>query len=637
MKLNGSNNRSFYQGDFKTGINFYNWILRNNSSFSSGDGKTYYRFNETTLSRTIERIKAILQLGQITSNSELLDSADVNGFQLYSDSSYQNSKLTVPITGMSEKPATVEVTQNNRLLYRTIIPAGPFQLNNISGVSSSQPLHVKVIQDDGTIQEFDVITSNKDLKNPQSSTSFNFFMGKYRKNSSDERIHTPFITGFEGGINYLNHNFLGGMEISSKYKSIVGSVNSVFGEHRPLSTGFGIKYASSSNKGDGFQANANLSLPVSVFSLGLSTIYRSRNYSTLYESLQIDNIEDPLDDNLANNQTKTSSSLSLSLGNQRYGSLSYSLSYSQYYGDKKDNYSNTISYGKRFPFMSFNISYQKSSNFEDRTFVNINVPINNSSSFSTQYQHYKTSSLTTNYSNYHNDLFRYSIGATADKDSKDKNISGNINATTAYSQISATGSFSKGNQKSAMLTASGAIAYSDGLFATSPVELGDTFGILRVPGQSGILVNSMGGGTTITNHFGTAVIPNLPVNKKTTVLLNTKNLPLNVMLGTTSFDIALAKGTVFSREIPVNTMKQVLLEIKKPDGKPVNTANSVIDDKGNLIGVIMGDGNVIISNEQIGKPLKVKSDNGDICSVDYSVPEEFNPDFLYEKVDAICK
>lgn len=34
------------------------------------------------------------------------------------------------------------------------------------------------------------------------------------------------------------------------------------------------------------------------------------------------------------------------------------------------------------------------------------------------------------------------------------------------------------------------------------------------------------------------------------------------MLGTTSFDIALAKGTVFSREIPVNTMKQVLLEIK---------------------------------------------------------------------------
>ncbi|WP_163980812.1 fimbria/pilus outer membrane usher protein, partial [Raoultella ornithinolytica] len=76
MKLNGSNNRNFYQGDFKTGINFYNWILRNNSSFSSGDGKTYYRFNETTLSRTIERIKAILQLGQITSNSELLDSAD---------------------------------------------------------------------------------------------------------------------------------------------------------------------------------------------------------------------------------------------------------------------------------------------------------------------------------------------------------------------------------------------------------------------------------------------------------------------------------------------------------------------------------------------------------------------------------
>ncbi len=205
----------------------------------------------------------------------------------------------------------------------------------------------------------------------------------------------------------------------------------------------------------------------------------------------------------------------LSLGNQRYGSLSYSLSYSQYYGDKKTIIQIPFLMEKDFHLCLLILAIKKSSNFEDRTFVNINVPINNSSSFSTQYQHYKTSSLTTNYSNYHNDLFRYSIGATADKDSKDKNISGNINATTAYSQISATGSFSNSNQKSAMLTASGAIAYSDGLFATSPVELGDTFGILRVPGQSGILVNSMGGGsTTITNHFGTAVIPNLPVNKK---------------------------------------------------------------------------------------------------------------------------
>ena len=82
---------------------------------------------------------------------------------------------------MSENRLPIEVTQNNRLLYRTIIPAGPFQLNNISGVSSSQPLHVKVIQDDGTIQEFDVITSNKDLKIQQSSTSFNFLWGNIEK------------------------------------------------------------------------------------------------------------------------------------------------------------------------------------------------------------------------------------------------------------------------------------------------------------------------------------------------------------------------------------------------------------------------------------------------------------------------
>ena len=43
-----------------------------------------------------------------------------------------------------------------------------------------------------------------------------------------------------------------------------------------------------------------------------------------------------------------------------------------------------------------------------------------------------------------------------------------------------------------MLTASGAIGYSDGLFAASPVELRNTFGILRVQDNPGILVNFYG-------------------------------------------------------------------------------------------------------------------------------------------------
>lgn len=641
MDIRGSTNQKLYQGQFQSGINFSNWVLRNNSSFTSSGSSdsSYYKFNETTLSRSIEFLASQFEIGEINSEGSLFSGIPVNGLQLYTDNNYRNSKLTVPITGVSQKPATVEVRQNNRLLYRTIIPAGPFQLNNINGVSTGQPLNIKVIEDDGNIQEFNVVTSNEKKQNHIENKIFNVFLGKFRKISSDERIHTPYLGGIEGGISYANSDYLAGVQLSSKYKSFGTRINSSFGGDTPIiNTGIGLLYAKSSEK-DGYQIDSNINLPISFLSLGLSTLYRSRNYPTLYESLyKEEKIADQFseNENKYNVDTKTSSSISLSTSHRKLGTLSYSLGYNQYYGNKEHTYTNTISYGKKLGSVSLNVSFQSSNNMDDRTFVNVSIPINNKSTFSSQYQYYNNeSTLNSTYSNYRNELLKYSVGATTGKDTNNVNTS--VNATTAYSQISATGTVGEHNTRSIMLSASGALAYSGGLLATSPIQLGDTFGILHVPGQYGVRVSSMGGGTAITNHFGIAAIPNFPINRKTTIMLNTKNLPLNAKLETASFDVALARGSVFTREVPITITKQLLLTIKYPNGNPVNTANSVIDKDGNLVTVIMGNGNAIITNDAIGEPIRVKSDNGSICSVKYSVPENFNPNFLYEEVDAVCE
>ncbi len=65
MRMQNRDSQQFYQGQFETGMNLRNWVLRNNSSFTSGKDSSKYEFNETTLGRAIEPLKSILQMGQI--------------------------------------------------------------------------------------------------------------------------------------------------------------------------------------------------------------------------------------------------------------------------------------------------------------------------------------------------------------------------------------------------------------------------------------------------------------------------------------------------------------------------------------------------------------------------------------------
>lgn len=176
MHINGHNNQEFYQGEFETGANWNNWVLRNNSSFSSSKGNSEYQFNETVLSRSIESLKSQFEIGQLNSRGSYYSGIPVNGIQLYSDSALQlNNRLVVPIAGFANSPSTVEVQQNGRLLYRTIVPAGPFELNRINNIINGTPVDVTVIQDNGERQKYQVMTSNQATEN-LSPLSYQFLL-----------------------------------------------------------------------------------------------------------------------------------------------------------------------------------------------------------------------------------------------------------------------------------------------------------------------------------------------------------------------------------------------------------------------------------------------------------------------------
>lgn len=640
MQMKGVDTQHFYQGQFESGVNWHNWLLRNNSSVSAGQNSTQYQFNETTLARSIAPWRSMVQLGQINTQGNLFGGTPLNGIQLYSDTSFQTSNaLVVPITGVAESPATVEVLQNGRLLYRTLVPAGPFSLDRINGVVSGQPLQVTVLQEDGRQQQFSVVTNTRASDQVMSEPTYQVALGQYRRRSGDDHMETPLIANLEGGVRYYHTDYSAGMQMSNRYQSVGGSLSRQWGEQGRVGSILGAQYSRNEDK-HGQQWDASLSTSLGPLSLGLSSLYRTRDYPTLEETLQKSAAVIDRDSNTASwwqksSQTQTANSVSASLGNAQWGRLSYALGYNHYYGHKSDTVLHTVSYAKRIGIVSLNTSLQGGNDRDNRLFVNASVPLGRTASVSMQMQRYQDSTTYTSTVNHRpSNLWGYSVGVS--RNDEQTRVNGSVNATTAYSQLMGSGSWTDENTHAMMLSASGAVVYADGLLATSAVPLGDTFGVLHVPGQSGVQINTLGGGTTVTNHWGTAAIPTLPVNRKTTVQLNTKNLPLNVRLETTSFDVAVAKGTVISREVSATVMKQLLLGITLADGTPAPSGSSLVDDKGQLMGIVMGNGNAMLSNEQIGQPVRLRMANQAECLVDYPVPAHFDPNALYEEADAVC-
>ncbi|OWF76153.1 hypothetical protein B4900_19830, partial [Yersinia rohdei] len=228
----------------------------------------------------------------------------------------------------------------------------------------------------------------------------------------------------------------------------------------------------------------------------------------------------------------------------------------------------------------------------------------------------------------------YSVGITG-SDSQ-RRVNGALNMKTAYSQLSGGISRASNNSQSAYFSTSGSMAYANNTFATSSSSIGDTFAVLNVPSQSSLRVSSPGSGMAITDYSGTALLPSVIPYTASKAQISTKTLPLNVRLNSTSADLMMMRGTVATRNFEATEVRQLLLSIRDSKGNPMPVGANVLNDQGDFLGTIIGEGNFMLENNAIGKVLRVKATNQMECVAGYSVPEKFDPETLYEVADAVC-
>ncbi|WP_147660907.1 fimbria/pilus outer membrane usher protein [Yersinia frederiksenii] len=620
---------NLFQGQFEPGINFNNWVLRNRGSYTYNQGIGHYDNQETYALRAVESLKSVVQLGEFGLVGNTYSGLPVVGAQLYSDNAQlNNTQLTVPIEGIANTNATIEIRQRGRVIYRTVVAPGPFSLSNISNFSSGVPTDVNVIEEDGTQQNF-TVSNALDPNFEQQATTYQLAIGRYRDNLDNGESDSPLLASGEWSFSPINslRTTSAGL-LSADYQNI-SMQNLYSGLENAWFSGVA-SYSNTKSAGQGYQLSVQNQVAINGnLSASLSTVYDSVNYWSPDNALSNgNNLE-----TLTNGKLKNATSAALTWAHPRWGAFSYVLSNNMYY-QAENSVSHTISVSEQFGRVTTTLSIQSTSQGQNAAYFGLSMPLGKGSLSGRMQRNNGNMTLGSTYQDTWDDNKGYSVGITGSDNQR--RVNGAMNIKTAYSQLSGGVSQATNNSRSAYLSSSGSMAYANNTFATSASAIGDTFAVVNVPSQSNLRVSSPSSGMAITDYAGTALLPSVIPYTASKAQISTKTLPLNIRLNSTSADLMMTRGTVATRDFEATETRQLLLTILDSNREPMPVGANVLDAQGKFLGTIIGDGNFMLENKTIGAMLRVKATNRGECVVSYVEPEKFDPDTLYEVVDAVC-
>ncbi|CNJ56484.1 Outer membrane fimbrial usher protein [Yersinia aldovae] len=625
-----SNDVNLFQGQFEPGINFNNWVLRNRGSYTYNQGISQYDNQETYALRSIESLKSVVQLGEFGLVGDTFSGLPVSGIQLYSDNAQlNNTQLIVPIEGIANTNATIEIRQRGRVIYRTVVAPGPFSLSNISNFSSGVVTDVDVIEEDGTQQHF-TVSNALDPNVDQQASTYQLVVGRYRDTLANGNGQSPLLASGEMSFNPANAFRLTTAGLfSTDYQNI--SIQNLYSGLNNAWFSAAASYTNTQDVGQGYQFSVQNQLAINGnLSASLSSVYNSANYWSPDNALSSGN---NLND-LMHGKLKNSTSAAVTWAHPRWGAFSYVLSNTMYY-QAADSVSHTFSASEQFGRVTTTLSFQSNSQGNNTLYASISLPLGRGSLSGRMQRNNGNMTLGSTYQSAWGDNKGYSVGITG-SDSQ-RRINGTVNIKTAYSQLAGGLSQATNNSRSAYLSSSGSVAYANSTFATSSSAIGDTFAVVNVPNQSNLRISSPSSGMAITDYAGTALLPSVMPYTASKAQISTQTLPLNIRLNSTSADLMMTRGTVATRNFEATETRQLLLTIRDSQGKMIPIGANVLDEKGNFQGTIIGDGNFMLENKAIGMTLRIKPANSSECVVNYREPEKFAPDTLYEAVDGVCQ
>lgn len=603
----GRNNTSaFGSADLKANIG--HWVVSSSAMVSTGDsGGNSATINMFTASRAIRLLSADLLVGKTSTGDSMLGSTGTYGVSLSRNNSMKPGNLgyTPVFSGIANGPSRVTLTQNGRLLYSEMVPAGPFSITDVP-LYTSGDVTMKVTGEDGReqTQVFPLAVMNGQLS--PGEHEFNLAAGL----PDDDSDMDGAVFAASYGYGLENLTLRTGLVFNQDWKGASGGMVVGLGWLGAVSVDgayASAKYRDGSHSGNKVQLAWSKQLEPTNTSLRLSWSRRSEEY----EDMSSFNPSEVYSQVNQGRRTKDEWSVGIS---QPVGDL-FSLSLSgwqrSYYpasvisahrqqkdSGKERGITGTLS--TQIKGASLNLGWSGSRNSDGENnwsaSASVSVPFmlldrRYSSSTSVSTSKDGGTGFSTGLSGSLNDRFSYGFGGGRDGDG---GASSYLNASYSGDRAYLSGALNQSSSggTSGSVSASGSVlavpAAKDIMFSRTS---GDTVAVVNVKDTPGVKVTS---GDGQTNSDGNLVVP-LNSYGWNTVTIDAGMLPLSTELTNTSQKVVPTDKAVVWMPFDALKVKRYLLQVKQRDGEFVPGGTWARDSKNTPLGFVANNGVLMIN------------------------------------------
>ncbi|MBS4687109.1 PefC/AfrB family outer membrane usher protein [Aeromonas sobria] len=613
-------------GNFDTNLNLGRWVLSSNMNATKNAYGNEFSTNDLTLSTAIGQVRGDFQLGRSQTRTELFSDFGFYGAALRSNSSMRPWSATgyAPlISGVAPSTSRITVSQGGYTIYSKVVPAGPYQLDDISPVGNGDLL-VTVEDDSGakTTTVYPVATLPTLLR--PGEYNYNFAIGQ--KSVSNElgdafsSSQGMFLLGsFDYGLATTTINMAG--ILHDKYQAGGVGVTQPLGQWGAFSSNvnlskaefddntseqgvsFAFKYAKS------FSERTNLQL--------LTYRYQSAGYREFATF-------DPDKRNHVNSEkVRYEALLSHRLdGNVHIGTSFWQQSY--WDRDKAAIGANLSASTTVFDDVSLylNGSYSRDaySNRDDYSAsLGVSIPFNIGG-----LRHYNSNSV--GYSRSGGTTFNSGVSATVNE-----RLNYSVNANTnsqgskgagasvgyAFDTVQTNLAVSQNRDRTTLsgsLSGSAVVTEESGLLLTK--QASDTIAIVKIKDMPGVTFN----GSLPTNKDGKTAVY-LSSYNPTSININTENVPDEAELLNSSYSVVPTEKAIIYREFGFENIQRYILRVRDLKGNIIKGGSAETADGMNA-GFISGNGILLMNLQAKPKHVIITQSNGNSCRVNISILNE---------------
>ncbi len=642
--LNGTVSRNYQGGDSHqfsyngtVGGNLGPWRLR--ADYQGSQEQSRYNGEKTTnrnftwsrfyLFRAIPRWRANLTLGENNTNSDIFRSWSYTGASLESDDRMLPPRLrgyAPQITGIAETNARVVVSQQGRVLYDSMVPAGPFSIQDLDS-SVRGRLDVEVIEQNGRKKTFQVDTASVPYLTRPGQVRYKLVSGRSR-GYGHETEGPVFATG-EASWGLSNQwSLYGGAVLAGDYNALAAgagwdlgvpgtlsaditqSVARIEGERTFQGKSWRLSYSKRFDNAD-----ADITFAGYRFSeRNYMTMeqYLNARYRNDYSSREKEMYTVTLNKNVADWNT----SFNLQYSRQTY----WDIRKTDYYTVSVNRYFNVFGLqGVAVGLSASRSEYLGRNN--DSAYLRISVPLGTgTASYSGSMSNDRYVNMAGYTDTFNDGLDSYSLNAGLNSGgglASQRQINAyyshrsplaNLSANIASLQKGYT-SFGVSASGGATITGKGAVLHAGGMSGGTRL-LVDTDGVGGVP---------VDGGQVVTNRWGTGVVTDISSYYRNTTSVDLKRLPDDVEATRSVVESALTEGAIGYRKFSVLKGKRLFAILRLADGSQPPFGASVTSEKGRELGMVADEGLAWLSGVTPGENLSVNWDGKIQCQV--NVPE----------------